>query len=85
MLRIRDVCPGSRILILPIPDPGSRIPDPETATKERGKKRIVVILLSSHKFHKILHYFSFEVLKDKIWANFLRIIELFTQKLSLSS
>jgi hypothetical protein len=26
-----------------IPDPGSRIPDPKTATKERGKKKIVVI------------------------------------------
>jgi hypothetical protein len=33
----------SRILILPIPDPGSRIPDPKTATKERGEKKIVVI------------------------------------------
>jgi len=35
VLRIRDVYPGTRILILPIPDPGSRIPDPKTATKER--------------------------------------------------
>ena len=26
-----------------IPDPGSRIPDPKTATKERGEKKIVVI------------------------------------------
>jgi len=28
------------------------------------------------KFNKILNYFSFEVLKKKIWANFQRIIEL---------
>jgi hypothetical protein len=35
----------------------------------------------NHKFHKIVHYFSFEVLKKKIWANFQRIIELFTQKI----
>ncbi len=26
-----------------IPDPGSRIPDPKTATKERGEKKFVVI------------------------------------------
>jgi hypothetical protein len=38
VLRIRDVYPGSRI-----PDPGSRIPDPKTATKERGEKKIFVI------------------------------------------
>jgi hypothetical protein len=29
--------------------------------------------LSSYKFHKIYNYFSFEVLKKKIWANFRRI------------
>ncbi len=38
--------PGS--WLLPIPDPGSRIPDPKTATKERSEK----------KFHKIENYFS---------------------------
>ncbi len=43
VLRIRNIHPGSRILILPIPDPGSRIPDPKTATKERGEKKFVVI------------------------------------------
>jgi hypothetical protein len=37
--------------------------------------------LISLKCHKIEHYFSFEVLKKKIWANFQRIIELFTQKI----
>jgi hypothetical protein len=26
-----------------IPDPGSRISDPKTATKERGEKKLVVI------------------------------------------
>jgi hypothetical protein len=26
-----------------IPDPGSRIPDPKTATKEKGEKKFVVI------------------------------------------
>jgi hypothetical protein len=67
-----------------IPDPDfypSRIPDPKTATKERGEKICCHNFLCSHKFHKIAHYFSFDVLKKKIWANFQRIIELFTQKI----
>jgi hypothetical protein len=34
--RIQDVYPGSRILIFT--HPGSWIPDPKTATKERGEK-----------------------------------------------
>jgi hypothetical protein len=42
--RIRDVYPRSRILILPIPDPESRIPDPKTATKERDEKKFDVII-----------------------------------------
>jgi hypothetical protein len=65
-----------------IPDPGSLIPDPKTVTKERGeKKKFCYTFLCSHKFHKIVNYFSFEVLKKKIWANFLRNIELFTKKI----
>ncbi len=71
--------PGS--WFLPIPDPGSRIPDPKTATKERWKKICCHTSLCSHKFHKIVKYFSFEVLKKNIWANFQRIIELFTRKI----
>jgi hypothetical protein len=48
VLRIRDVYPGSWILIFThprsqIPDPGSRIPDPKTATKEGGEKKFVVV------------------------------------------
>jgi hypothetical protein len=41
--RIRDVYPGSRILIFT--HPGSLISDPgsKTATKERGEKQLVVI------------------------------------------
>jgi hypothetical protein len=45
VLRIRDVYPGS--WFLPIPDLGSRIPDPKTATKERGEKNLD--FLCSHK------------------------------------
>ncbi len=78
--RIPDL--GSRM-----PDLGSRIPDPKTATKERGEKKFVAIpLYVATKLHKIENYFSFVVLKKKIWANFQRILELFTRKkLSLSS
>ncbi len=68
-----------------IPDPDfypSRISDPgsKTASKERGEKKIFVILFS-HKLHKIENYFIFEMPMKKIWANFQRIIELFTQKI----
>jgi len=46
VMRIRDFYPGSRILIFThsgsrIQDPGSRIPDPKTATKERVEKTFV--------------------------------------------
>ncbi len=80
--RIRDVYPGSRILIFT--HPGSRISDPgsKNSNKREGWKKICCYnFLCSHKFHKIAHYFSFDVLKKKIWANFQRIIELFTQKI----
>jgi hypothetical protein len=60
----------------------SRIPDTKTGTKERGEKKISFhTFLCSHKFHKVENYFSFEVLKKKIWASFQIIIELFTQKI----
>ncbi len=67
--------PGS--WFLPIPDPGSK-----NSNKREGRKKISCnTFLCSHKFHKIENYFSFEVLKKQIWANFQRIIELFTQKI----
>jgi hypothetical protein len=62
-----------------IPDPESRIQKQQQ--KREGKKICCHNFLCSHKFHKIANYFSFEVLKKKIWANFQRIIELFTQKI----
>ena len=80
--RIRDVYPGSRILIFT--HPGSLILDlgSKNSNKREGWKKICCHnFLCSHKFHKIANYFSFEVLKKKIWANFQRILELFTQKI----
>ncbi len=83
-MRIRDVYPGSRILIFT--HPGSRIPDPRTAIKERGDKKLVShTFFCSHKFHKIEHYFICGMLKKKIWANFQRIKNFFPKKLSLCS
>ena len=46
-------------------------------------KFVVIPCFGIHKFHKIEYYLIFEMLKKKIWANFQRIIELFTQKMSL--
>ena len=71
--------PGS--WFLPIPDPGSRISDPGSKNSNKRERWKKITFLCSHKFHKIVNYFSFEVLKKKIWANFRRIIELFTKKL----
>jgi hypothetical protein len=86
--RIPDL--GSRIPDLGsrIPDLGSRILDPGSKNsngKTRVEKKFVVIpFFGAINFTKF-NYFNFEMLNKKIWANFQRIIELFTQKLSLSS
>ncbi len=79
-------CGGSGMFIpdpgswfLPILDPGSRI------QKQQWKTLVKKNLLSYLFFGVInftkLNYFIFEMLKKKIWANFLSIIELFTQKI----
>ncbi len=75
VLRIRDFYPRSRILIFS--HPGSWI---QNSNKREGWKKISCHnFLCSQKFHKIAYYFSFELLKKKIWANFQRIIELWNQ------
>jgi hypothetical protein len=57
------------------------IPDPKTATKEKGEKNLLSYLFCSHKYYKIKNYF--EQVKKKFWANLQRIIELFTQKIGI--
>jgi hypothetical protein len=60
-------------------DLGSRI---EKQHQKRGVKKICChTFCCSHEFHKIEYYFIFEMLKKKIWVNFQRIIEVFTQKI----
>ncbi len=81
VLRIRDVYPG---FPLNFTHRGSRISDPgsKNSNKREGWKKICCHnFLGSHKFLKIANYFSFKVLKKKIWANFQRIIEFFIQKI----
>ena len=74
--------PGS--WFLPIPDTGSRISDPGSKNsnkRERWKKICYHTFFCSHKFNKIEYYVIFEMLKKKIWANFQRTVEVFTQKI----
>ncbi len=74
VLRIRDVYPGS--WFLPIPDPGSK----NSNKRERWKKISCHTFLCSHKFHKIVNYFSFEVLKKKIFGPIFKELKNFYQK-----
>ncbi len=69
--------PDSGSWFLPIPDPGSK----NSNKREEWKKICWHTFFCSYKFHKIENYFIFGMLKKKIWANFQRIIELFTQKI----
>jgi hypothetical protein len=88
-IRILDPSVADPGCLSRIPDPDfypSRIPDLGSRIQKQQQKRGVKnffchTFLCSHKFNKIEHYFSFEVLNKKIWANFQRIIELFTQKI----
>ncbi len=79
MLRIWDVYPGS--WFLPFPDPGSRIPEPKTATKDRSEKKFLVI-----PFYVATNFTKMKIiLVLKCWrknlSQFKRIIEHFTQKI----
>ncbi len=80
MLRIRDVYPGSRILIFT--HPGSWIPDPKTAMKDRGGKNFLSYLCFGVINFTKFNYFIFEMLQTKIFGQFFqRIIELFAKKI----
>jgi hypothetical protein len=60
-----------------IPDRGSK-----NRNKRQGWKKIFCqTIFCSHKLHKTQYYFIFDMLKKKIWPNFPRIIEVFTQKI----
>ncbi len=84
VLRIRDVYPGTRILIFT--HPRSRISDPgsKTATKERGEKIGFICTFSvATNFTKLKIILFLKCWRKKFLANFQRIIEL-TQKIVTS-
>ncbi len=67
-----------------IPDLGSRISDPGSKNSnnwEGCKKIFCHTFLCSHKFLKIVNYFSFEVLKKKNLGQFSKNYRIFTQKI----
>ena len=72
-----------------IPDPDfypSRIPDLGSRIQKQQQKTGVKNFFCqtnfcSHKFHKTEYFFIFDKLNKKIWPNFPRIIEVFTQKI----
>jgi hypothetical protein len=73
VLRIRDVYPGSQILIFT--HPGSRIRDPKTATKERGEKKFVVIpFFVATNFTKLIIILVLKWGRKIIWVNLKKII-----------
>jgi hypothetical protein len=76
--RLRDVYPDPDFYPS---DLGSWIPDPKTARKDIGEKNLLSYLIFGVINLRKLNYFIFEMLKKKIWANFQRIIGLFTQKI----
>jgi hypothetical protein len=91
VLRIRDVYPGSRILIYThpgsrIPDLGSRIPDPKTGRKERGEKKNFVkhfFLATNFTKCKIIQFLNCS--RKKFVPNFKELWNFLPKKLSLSS
>ncbi len=90
VLRIRAVYPGSGTWFLHIPDPRSRIPDlgSKNSNKREGWKKICCpfsffIAKNYTKLKIILFLKSWRKKFGPIFTD--RIIELFTQKMSLSS
>jgi hypothetical protein len=54
-------------------------PDPKTATKERGEKKLDVKSFYVATNHKIINYFSFDVLKKKKLCQFSKNDRTFNQ------
>jgi hypothetical protein len=76
--------PGS--WFFPFPDPGSRIPDPKTATKERGEKKLVVITFYvATNFPKLLIILVWKCLRKKFGPFFKELQKFLPKKLSISS
>ncbi len=72
---------SARICTTSVADPGclTRIPDPKTAIKERGEKKLDVKSFYVATNHKIVNYFSFELLKKKNLGQFSKNYRTFNQ------
>ncbi len=66
VLRIRDVYPGSRILILPIPDLGSK----NSNKREGWKKFLVIPFIATTKFTKLKIILFLKCWRTKFWPVF---------------
>ena len=86
-------CGGSGMFIpdpgswfLPIPDPGSRIPDQKTATKERGEKTFDVIpFYVATNFTKLYIILVLKCWRKKFGPIFKKLWNFLPKKLSLNS
>ncbi len=83
VLRIRDIYPRIQIF-LSIPDPGSRIPDPKTATKVRGWKNLLPYLFSQPQMSQNWKLIFFWTGEEKHMVQFIKNYRTF-YKLPLSS
>jgi hypothetical protein len=73
--------PGCLSRILIFIHPRSWISDPKITTKERDEKKFVAIpFCVATNFKKLKIILFLKCRRKKIWASFLRIIELFIQK-----
>jgi hypothetical protein len=66
-----------------IPDPGSQIQKQQQ--KRSVEKNLLSYLFCSHKFHKIVNYLFFEMLKKKFGLVFKELYNLLLKKFSLCS
>jgi hypothetical protein len=64
-----------------IPDLGSRILDPTTATKEEGEKKIFLPFFVATNIMKLEIILFLNMQRNFFFAKTLRIVVLFTQKL----
>ncbi len=88
-----DQCCGSGMFIpdpgswfLPVPDPGSRIPDPKTETKESGQKNFFIILsFVVTNFTKLNIILFLKCWRKKFEPIFKELLKFLPKKFSLCS
>ncbi len=78
---IRDVYPGSRVLILSFPDHESRILDPITVTKEEGENFFVLHCFVATCFSKVKNILFFNRYRKNLshWQRFIVLFKFLPQ------